>query len=166
MGGELVVHQQTVLHFPWAEVAVQTGFHLLAPLACRWGHAVASPFLVAQRQQHPEAESSSTGQSPSGQPRPPPTSGPAPPLPSLPHRPGLPARSARGPGVRARVPAWGCAPEPSSDPRPRPAQDRPGIPARAPRPTSPATGLQPCTRRALQEDGGIGGRQRCRRETR
>lgn len=122
-----------------------------------------APFLVAQRQQHPEAESSSTGQSPSGQPRPPPTSGPAPPLPSLPHRPGLPARSARGPGVRARVPAWGCAPEPSSDPRPRPAQDRPGIPARAPRPTSPATGLQPCTRRALQEDGRIGGRQRCRR---
>lgn len=40
--------------------------------------------------------------------------------------------------VRARVCVVCARAGPASDPRPRPAQDRPGIPARAPRPTSPA----------------------------
>uniref|UniRef100_A0ABI7ZK00 Galectin n=11 Tax=Carnivora TaxID=33554 RepID=A0ABI7ZK00_FELCA len=62
--------------------------------------------------------------------------------PPPPPRPSLPGRRL-APGVRARVPACVRAPEPASDPRPRPAQDRPGIPARAPRPTSPAAAAGP-----------------------
>ncbi|XP_008145771.2 galectin-related protein [Eptesicus fuscus] len=106
-----------------------------------------APFIFAQRQQRPEAESSSTGQSPSGQRRPPPTSGPAPPLPSLPHLPGLPAGSARGaPGVRARACPRGCARP--SHPRTRaPARRRtaPGSPParRVPRPPPPASSRAP-----------------------
>lgn len=69
---------------------------------------------------------------------------PASPRPPSP-RPRWPGRR-RAPGrARARTRACvrapaslGRAPQPASDPRPRPAQDRPGIPARAPRPTSHA----------------------------
>ncbi|XP_058407079.1 galectin-related protein [Diceros bicornis minor] len=99
------------------------------------------PFFLGRRQQHPEEESSadwaaavrvaaatSNLQASAASLSPPP-----------PPRSCLPGRR-RAPGVRARVPACVCAPEPASDPRPRPAQDRPGIPARAPRPTSPAAG--------------------------
>lgn len=99
------------------------------------------PFFFGWQQQHPEAEGSTdsaaavraaaatsdlTAGAASLSPPPPP--GPASPV------------GAGAPGVRARVPARVCAPEPFSDPRSRPAQDRPGITARAPRPTSPADG--------------------------
>ncbi|XP_074188161.1 galectin-related protein [Rhinolophus sinicus] len=99
------------------------------------------PFFFGWQQPHPEAESSTdsaaavraaaatsdlTASAASLSPPPPP--GPASPV------------GAGAPGVRARVPARVCAPEPFSDPRSRPAQDRPGITARAPRPTSPADG--------------------------
>lgn len=49
------------------------------------------------------------------------------------------------------MPACVRAPEPASDPRSRPVQDRPGIPARALRPTSPAAGPPAVLPAALRE---------------
>ncbi|XP_039099109.1 galectin-related protein [Hyaena hyaena] len=90
------------------------------------------PFFLGRRQSAPTPQRRSGS---SGHLRPP---GPRRlPLPSPLPRPSLPGRRL-APGVRARAPARVRAPEAASDPRPRPAQDRPGIPARAPRPTSPA----------------------------
>lgn len=109
----------------------------------RHGAALAT-FFLGRRQRHPEEESSLDSAAPSRPRRLPPTLGPAPPPPPLPTPPPPPPPGPAGPvgagppGVRARVPARVCAPQPASDPRLRPAQDRPGIPARASRPTSPA----------------------------
>ncbi|XP_046518070.1 galectin-related protein [Equus quagga] len=101
------------------------------------------PFFLGRRQQHPAEQSSPDsaatlraaaatsdlpGRAASPSPPPPPPS-------RLPGRRRAPGRA------RARAPARVPAHELASDPRPRPAQDRPGIPARSPRPTSPAARL-------------------------